>query len=262
VIVLGFDTATPATVVGLVGPDGRELEVRHDPAPGERPQHATALLALADELLGSAGVPWGDIERLAVGVGPGSFTGLRIGVATARGLSQTLDAPLVGVSTARALARGAAFRGGDRATGASADASTPMDSPLPVPGERALLVVIDARRGEVFAAVYDARGDELAPPRALPPDGLEELLARAARHDDGCVQPGWLAIGDGAIRFRDKLQSIGAVVPADDSQQHSVSGIAICRLGAAEPDGHLEAVVPDYGRRPDAEIAHQASTPT
>lgn len=235
-IVLGLDTATQATVAGLIAGEELELEARHDPAPGERPRHATALLALADELLGRAGVAWGDIERIAVGVGPGSFTGLRIGVASARSLAQALGVPAVGVSTARALAGSASAR-------------------------QPLLVAIDARRGEVFAAGYDARAEELAPPRALSPERLGELVDMLAGCDPGFAEPGWLAIGDGAIRFRHQLQSIGAEVPADESRLHSVSGIAICRLGALAAERRLEAVVPDYRRAPDAEIAYKAGIP-
>ncbi|HEV2787452.1 MAG TPA: tRNA (adenosine(37)-N6)-threonylcarbamoyltransferase complex dimerization subunit type 1 TsaB, partial [Solirubrobacteraceae bacterium] len=105
-IVLGFDTATPATAVALLDSMRPEqaAERRHEPAPGERPGHAAQLLALAAELLGQAGLRFGDVDRIAVGLGPGTFTGLRIGVATARALAQSAHAQLVGVSTLRALA--------------------------------------------------------------------------------------------------------------------------------------------------------------
>src|SRR5687768_11489597 len=93
---LAFDTATPATAVGLLaGP--QRLEARHDPSPGERPGHAAELLALARQLLDAAGLAFGDVDRIAVGTGPGTFTGLRIGVATARALAQATGAQLVGV---------------------------------------------------------------------------------------------------------------------------------------------------------------------
>jgi tRNA threonylcarbamoyladenosine biosynthesis protein TsaB len=77
-IVLGFDTATAATVVGLRMADGETLQARDDPAQGERPGHATRLLAMTDELLARAGVGWRALDRIAVGLGPGTFTGLRI----------------------------------------------------------------------------------------------------------------------------------------------------------------------------------------
>ena len=136
-IVLGLDTATPSTVAGVLVDDA-VFEVRDDPAPGARPAHAARLLGAADEALAAAGVGWEDVERLAVGVGPGSFTGLRIGIATARALAQGRGLPVVAVSTLEALARGA-------------------DGPL-------VLAAIDARRGEAFAAAWSA-GQR--PPRAV-----------------------------------------------------------------------------------------------
>ena len=96
-IVLGFDTATSATAVGLMLGEGRLLEARDDPPAGGHPGHATKLLGMAAALLEQGEVGWSDLDRLAVGVGPGTFTGLRVGVATARGLSQSLRAAMVGV---------------------------------------------------------------------------------------------------------------------------------------------------------------------
>ena len=89
-IVLGFDTATRSTAVALRLADGSTLQARHDPSPDERPGHTTRLLGMAGELLARAGIPPRALERIAVGLGPGTFTGLRVGVATARGLAQSL----------------------------------------------------------------------------------------------------------------------------------------------------------------------------
>ncbi|HEY3019682.1 MAG TPA: tRNA (adenosine(37)-N6)-threonylcarbamoyltransferase complex dimerization subunit type 1 TsaB, partial [Solirubrobacteraceae bacterium] len=91
--------------MALVPGTGAEpLEARDDPEPGERPRHTAQLLALARALLDRAGLAFADLDLIAVGTGPGSFTGLRIGVATARALAQATGAPVAGVSTLRALA--------------------------------------------------------------------------------------------------------------------------------------------------------------
>ena len=210
-MILGIDTATPSTAVALWSPD-HAVERRDDPPPGSRPAHASRLLALIEEVLNG---DWSAVERIAVGVGPGGFTGLRLGIATARALSQARDLPLVGVSSLAALA--AAVRG-----------TVPL---TPV------VAVIDARRGEVFAAAWPG----VFEPVALAPEAL------AAR-----IEPGSLAVGDGAVRFREELERAGAVVPADGSPLHRVSAIEICKLGATGQPAGRDALLPDYRREPDA----------
>jgi tRNA threonylcarbamoyladenosine biosynthesis protein TsaB len=244
-IVLGFDTATSATAVALRLGDSSTSRRRDDPAAGEHPGHATRLLALADELLTEAGVGWGELERIAVGVGPGTFTGLRVGVASARGLAQSLSVGLVGVSSLAALA--------EAADAPASDAGPPEE------GHDALLAVIDARRGEAFAAAYasapGAIPGELAPARALAPADLAALPA-ALDAEHGGAPRRWLAVGDGAVRYREQLQAAGVAVPPVGSGLHLLDAGAICAAGARAPQAHEpQEIVPDYHRRPDAELA-------
>lgn len=219
-IVLGFDTATPATAVAVMdtAAPGALAQARHDPEPGERPGHAGQLLALAHAQLSTLGLGFGDVDRIAVGLGPGSFTGVRIGVATARALGQSSGAQLVGVSTLRALAS--------------------------VPDAPAVLAVIDARRGEAFVGGW--RGDEqVIAPAAVTP---EQLAALAAASGDR-----WLAVGDGALRFAAQLEGAGCTVPPNGSRHHNISAAAICRLSLElRPGAAIEIVIPDYLRKPDA----------
>jgi tRNA threonylcarbamoyladenosine biosynthesis protein TsaB len=217
-VILGLDTATADTAVALWAPGGPEVERRDEPPLGARPAHAGKLLLLVEEVLDAAGAGWDDVERIAVGVGPGSFTGLRIGIATARGLAQGRNLPLIGVSSLTALAKGVRppYPGGVR-------------PPY-------VVAVIDARRGEVFAAADGAFG-----PAAFDPDDL------AAR-----IRPGWLTVGDGAVRFREPLERAGAAIPADDSPLHRISALTVCRLGAKGEPADRDALLPDYRREPDA----------
>jgi tRNA threonylcarbamoyladenosine biosynthesis protein TsaB len=141
-LILAFDTATDVATSALVE-DGEVL--------GERTSRAVTLLEDVDALLRQAGARTGDIQGLAVGTGPGSFTGLRVGLATARGLALALGVPVAGVSTLDALAAGA-------------------------PGA---LPVIDARRGEVFVL----QGE----PRVLPPEDLD-VEAGTVCVGDGAVR--------------------------------------------------------------------------
>jgi tRNA threonylcarbamoyladenosine biosynthesis protein TsaB len=212
-VILGLDTATAGTAVAVWAPDGPAVERRDDPPPGQRPGHAGRLLVLVEEALAAAGAGWDEVERIAVGIGPGGFTGLRIGIATARALAQARDIPLVGVSSLRSLVGGAEGEG------------------------RTVVAVIDARRGEVFAAAEPHFG-----PLAIEPGDL------AAR-----IAPGWLAVGDGAVRFRAELERAGAEVPVDGSPLHRVSALQVCRLGAEGSPADRDALLPDYRREPDAD---------
>ncbi len=230
-ILLGFDTATSATAVALRLGDGVASEARDDPSAGERPSHTSDLLGLAVRLMDGANVAWSGLEAIAVGLGPGTFTGLRVGVATARGLAQSLNLPLIGVCSLRALA-------------------------LPALGRSPVLAVLDARRGEVFLAAYASEQDgsrEILEPRACKPEQLPAVLAAL-----GGEPP--RAVGDGAIRYRAQLEAAGALVAPEDSPQHLLRATAVCELaerqGAGDP---LDRVLPRYGRRPDAEIAIEAS---
>lgn len=235
--ILGLDTATRATAVALLDTDADEaIERRDDPDPAERPRHTTRLMALVMDVLRDAGADWTAIDRIAVGVGPGTFTGLRIGVATARALARARDLPLVGVSTLHSLARGGAE------AGETADA---------------VMAVIDARRGEVFAGgwatseVRKAGGHPLLSPCPLAPAALAEVMAHDGRS--------WLAVGDGAVEFRAALEPSGARIPERDSERNRVSAVEHCRLAAGLAPGVPEGVQPEYLRLPDAEITLRAA---
>ncbi|HEX5224407.1 MAG TPA: tRNA (adenosine(37)-N6)-threonylcarbamoyltransferase complex dimerization subunit type 1 TsaB [Solirubrobacteraceae bacterium] len=243
--VLGIDTSTSGTSVALLLPGGAVSEARDDPPAGAHPGHATRLLALAESLLADAGLGWPELRRIAVGVGPGTFTGLRVGVATARALAQSRDLELVGVGSLVALAEPALASG-------------------------RVLAVIDARRGEVFAAAFGAGGGgpvELAPPAAVAPERLREVLSRCAlpgspgspRGEGGAAGEGWVAVGDGAVRYRSHVEATGVRVPGDDDQLHRVTAAAVCRLGVGADAA--ATVVPDYRRRPDAELALERTAP-
>jgi tRNA threonylcarbamoyladenosine biosynthesis protein TsaB len=219
VTLVGFDTSTAATSACVLRGDGEVFE--HVPPPArlkEPPGHSRELLPALADLMERADVGWADVDGVAVGVGPGTFTGLRIGVATARALATAADLSVHPVSSLAALAAG-------------------IDAPLALP-------LIDAKRGELFAALFE-RGELVVEPFAAPPDQLAE---RAGRELAGAV-----AVGDGSLRFRQILEAAGVRVPPDGSELHVVRALHVCRLAAEVPAQHPEAVLPTYIRDPDAE---------
>lgn len=148
-LTLGIDTATDVCAVSLLDGDAVLVDAAiHVPR-----SHGTRLAPLVREALAHAGREPSDLGLVAVAAGPGSYTGLRIGTSTAKGLALATGAAVVGVPTLRALAAGAAVRG-------------PVCAVLP------------SRRGEVYAAVYD--GDaEVAAPAALALDAVAGWLPAA-----------------------------------------------------------------------------------
>ncbi|MDQ6731303.1 MAG: tRNA (adenosine(37)-N6)-threonylcarbamoyltransferase complex dimerization subunit type 1 TsaB, partial [Actinomycetota bacterium] len=205
--VLAFDTATRATTVALVDAAGEALLARDDPDPGQRPAHTTRLMALIDELLAQGG-GWSAVDTIAVGTGPGTFTGLRIGIATALALGQARDLPVTGVSSLASLALGADVAGD---------------------GFDVVLAVLDARRREVFAAGWAAGSLTAAAPRSGTgnPTAAIARLPAAALAPDALARTGeslgrCLAVGDGAQEYRAVLEAGGITVAAASSPHHRV----------------------------------------
>jgi len=149
---LGIETSTSQTSVALLESGQLVLARAH-----LRPkQSAERLLPLIAELLAEAGWPRASLDRIGVSVGPGSFTGLRVGMACAQGLSLGLGIPLLGVTSLQAMARAV---------------------PEAIPGLRC--AILDARRGEVFAAAHQPgpRAVQALAPEALPAAGAQALLS-------------------------------------------------------------------------------------
>jgi tRNA threonylcarbamoyladenosine biosynthesis protein TsaB len=219
VTLLGIDTSTAASAACLLRGDGEVFEIAPEPAAlAAPPAHARELMPAIAATMERAGVDYRDLDAIAVGVGPGTFTGLRIGIATARALASANGLSLKPVSSLAALAAG-------------------IDAELG-------LALIDAKRGEVFAALYERGGRRLWGPVAEPPEAVAERVREAG------VSP--LASGDGSVRFRAVLEAAGIRVVPDGSGSHVVRALYVCRLAAEMPGVAPQAVFPDYVRAPDA----------
>ena len=183
-MILALETATTACSAALCAADGSVVAER---VSLEGPAHSQRLLPFVQEVFDEAGAAWADVDTVAVGLGPGAFTGLRIGIATARALAQADGrVGLAGMPTLDGDRAGAARR----ARGAAG---------------RRLVPLIDGQRREVFAAVYDAAAgaglrlvEDVAVVRA---DDLAAWLA--ARGDAGHG-------GDGAVLYGELLPGVGA----------------------------------------------------
>lgn len=166
-IVLGIESATGRAGVALGTDDGVIAGVQVT----RGPRHAEVLMPAIDFVLTQAGVAIGDVDAIAVDVGPGLFTGLRVGIATANGLAQASRKPMIGVCSLDVLASTARL------------AATQIVS------------VIDARRREVYAARYEAAAGQLKrvmEPTVLAPDDLLAQLADATLVGDTLVERGAL----------------------------------------------------------------------
>jgi tRNA threonylcarbamoyladenosine biosynthesis protein TsaB len=238
VIVLGIESATELVGVAVADDDGPRAAVW---VTGRR-RHAEALAPAIAQVLELAGVELADLGAVAVDLGPGLFTGLRVGVATAKGLGQGLGVTVVGLTSLAVLARAAADAG--------------VFGPV--------AAVVDARRSEVFCARYvlgDSEGDgerdgaastvrEVAPPRVLAPEALAVELA--------ADRAGVLALGDGARRYAGVLGTVPGLRVAGPSLAAPppaiVAAMAVGHLAAGGVGTAPAEVRPFYLREADARI--------
>jgi tRNA threonylcarbamoyladenosine biosynthesis protein TsaB len=224
VLILALDTSSAAGSAAIV----RDGVVLAEHAGDGTRTHGQRLPRELMAILDAAGVALHDVDRFAVATGPGSFTGLRVGIATIQGLALAQHKLVVPVSSFDALA----FVAG--------------------PESAAIAPWIDAHRGEVFAILYGPDGrTQLAPPSSLSPASTLDSWSTAA--DPGAAIR---FIGDGAAKYRGIIEArLGsrAVVTPDVPP---LAG-AIGRIAGAAPDRAVRphAVVPLYVRRSDAELA-------
>lgn len=196
--------------------------------------HSTTLMGAIDGCLNRLGLGLRDLDCIGVGIGPGSFTGIRIAVTTARMLAQVLGKPLVGVKTQLLFAVSAGAEAGEN-----------------------ILVAFDAKKGRVFGALYRGAVDPLAPLEIVPPGdyAIDALIAGVDRTRRTHL------IGDGTMKYAEALAPLERAVFRED---FAPDGRALCGLTAAhyraDPDAYadLNATVPCYARKSDAETAKES----
>jgi tRNA threonylcarbamoyladenosine biosynthesis protein TsaB len=239
VVILALDTSSgrgSAAVIRTGGDHTLVIESAGDVARSHTERLPADLMAV----LRAAGTTLDAVDRLAVIVGPGSFTGLRVGIATIQGLALARTLPVTPVSTFEALAWAA--RGGS-----STDA---------------IATWVDAHRGEVFATLFAPDGRTvLAPATALQPaatlDAWRDLLAPFRTRDEGTRDRYRVRfVGDGAVRYRDVIRErLREQAAIDDVAAMLASACGWIALEEPERAVRPHALVPLYVRRPDVELA-------
>jgi len=214
-LILAFDASTSVTTVALARTEGDARQVLAEVSVSARGASG-ALLPAVNAALDLAGEELACVERVLAGVGPGTFTGIRIAAATARALALATGAALSKNSTLAALA-----------------------APALSGGTPDVLAVLDARRGQVFVQRFSEAGST---PSEISCERPEALSAEGAP----------LLLGDGAVRYREALSYLGRI-PADDSPLHRVTAAGHVLSADLAPVG-AEALVPNYVREPDAEV--------
>jgi tRNA threonylcarbamoyladenosine biosynthesis protein TsaB len=226
-LILGIDTATPWGSVALCE-DGEmilEFTLKTGKGSGEY------LLALLQQILPKTGRKLAGLDLIAVGTGPGSYTGIRIGLAAVAGLAEGLQVPVYGINTLRIIAENARY--GTEKAGMVA-------------------VALDARRSEVYAALYQAESDELR--QILPPQTIRaaEFAVKLGEFENIVL------CGDGGKNYRAIFETIPSISLAPERWDHPLAGWA-AQIARHEWDGkRTNNLVPEYLRKVEAEIRLEA----
>lgn len=218
---LAFDTAQGALSAAIIGGEG-VLAHRFEP---RTRGHAENLMPMLEAVMAEAGLGFADLDALAVTIGPGTFTGLRVGLAAARGLALARSLPLVGVTTLEALAE-----------------------PVQAGAGEAIAAAFDAKRGEIYLQTFDANHASLTEPMLV---SLEEAPAHVRGDAFVCAGTGagLLAAALGQKGIAARLSEAPAQPDA-----RSVGRIAAARLAARGTEAFRIAPAPLYLRAPDAKL--------
>ena len=222
-LILGIDTATPWGSLALAEDDELIFEVSLKVAKGG----GEYLISIMDRLFEKAGRRLEELNLIATGVGPGSYTGIRVGLATVAGLAEALGIPVFGISTLRIIAENARYT------------------------KKEVAVALDARRGEVYAAFYQygATGvKEILAPQAIKAEEFGEKLKGYA---------GVILCGDGGKRYRPVFEQVPALEFAPERWDRPMAGLAVDiarREWQGSETAQLRSLIPEYLKRVEAEI--------
>ena len=221
-LILAFESSAKAASVALT----RDGQLIAQSFQNNGLTHSRTLLPMAESMMKNCGLAFSDVDLFAVAQGPGSFTGIRIGVSTVKGLSWALDKPCAGVSTLEAMAWNGQERGG------------------------IICPVMDARRSQVYNALFRSDGEtliRLTEDRAI---SIEELRA-----DLSNLHEKKILVGDGAELCYNTLKDVELRLAPEHLRHQRASGVAICAVHMAQSgeNGDGSALTPNYLRLSQAE---------
>ncbi|HYH04760.1 MAG TPA: tRNA (adenosine(37)-N6)-threonylcarbamoyltransferase complex dimerization subunit type 1 TsaB [Bacillota bacterium] len=222
-LILGIDTATPWGSLALAEDDELIFEVSLKVAKGG----GEYLISIMDRLFEKAGRRLADLTLIATGVGPGSYTGIRVGLATVAGLAEALAIPVFGINTLRIVAENARYN------------------------KKGVAVALDARRGEVYGAFYQcetAGVKEILTPQAIK---AEQFAVNLKGYE------GVILCGDGGKRYRDVFERVTGLEIAPERWDRPLAGLAIevARQEWRGPEtAELRSLIPEYLKKVEAEI--------
>ena len=222
-LILGLETTAAAASCALYR-DGEMLAMHYQRS---KLTHSSTLLPMVEEMLKHAQLTIQDVDCIAVAQGPGSFTGIRIGVATVKGLCWGAEKKAVGVSTLEAMSRNAVFAAGDSV----------------------ICPVMDARRAQVYGAIFDSKGDRLCADAAI---AAEELAAQVKAMGKSA-----LVLGDGWAVFEKALLSQGVAYRIVPEPLRYQNAWGVCVAAADKEPKGADELLPVYLRLSQAERERQ-----
>lgn len=221
--ILGLDTSTMMASCAVIDKNGVLGEYSIDQDRG----HAENLVPMIEEMMRSINLDIKDIDLYAVALGPGSFTGLRIGVATMKGFAHLFNKPIIGISTTKALANN-------------------------LPFENTVVPMIDARRNRVYTSIYSHKDGELVEEMPVDAIDIDELIEILKGKDDLMVN------GNGSILYREKLrEELGEKIKFAKIGQNSPRAVSVAELALKKFNAGIVddvfTLAPDYLRKSQAE---------
>lgn len=222
-LVLGIDTSSKISSIGLYDSEKGVVAVNSVQV---KMTHSDTLMVFIDKLFRDSGKKLEDVDRIAVGIGPGSFTGIRIGVGTAKGLAYSAQKEIVGINTLDIIARNIKKT------------------------DKYIISIIDAKKERVFYSVYIYEDDNLIRKEEYRDRNINEIIEEFKGKKV-------IFTGDGVIAYGDIIKNGGDFFETDDISNCQVNSINLCKIAQESETVSVHILEPEYIAKSQAERAKQ-----